>query len=321
MKYQICIFLFALLHFSIASSKYWLETNISVHGYNVKLYYYKSININEVFQLVIQADKSSDSEFPEKLKDDDYNGLIRKDDVLVLNTKLLLWFSLTTKKAGRVIRSNGGLLAGIWEIALDKSNKPFFTKINKKTNYIPNLLLPGSSPNSKLFGADVYGGFHHSKAIWGFEYSKEAEITKLTGTDIITSDKGPYSPDRGTFVQFKGLLGNSGKDGGIESNEDSDARKGVIGKTQYKLTYRIPYNRPEIIQEVELTPIKGNFGPITNAYVALHLPGYQGKELYYATAPEMMHKQKLLDMGNPTINKYFRNSAVESTYFYKALKQ
>jgi hypothetical protein len=261
--------------------------------------------------MIAQIEKSAESETGNASKT---NGLFGKKDIIVVNTKLLLWFAMSNPDDGRIVRSGGGLLAGAWELEM-KNSRPNL-KING--SYAPNLLLPGSTPNLKKYsGADIFGKYPASNLIWGLEYSTNTVIGPKHGTDILSSDKGAFSADEGVFIQFTGTIRNSGTESGFESIEDTDPRPGVIGITTYTLTYRVPARRPEIIQEIELKPKENNFGPISNAVQALYLPGYPGADLSYAVHPEIMPVSPKLDLSSVSINKYFNNSCIKKVYFYR----
>jgi len=239
---------------------------------------------------------------------------------------IFIGFLFQIKKGGRVVRSAGGLLAGLWELTYNKKSKEIkFKNFDEKNKFAKSLLLTGSTEKIKLFGQDIFGGYKSSnkKVIWGLEYSKNVKISKKTGKDILSIDKGAYSSDEGVFIQFTGQLGNSpGIGGGIESATDTDPRKGVIGKTVFKLNYRIPAERLEFMTEIELKAIKNNFGPISNAYISMYLPGYSPKNMVYASNPELMpvsngkKKEKDSFLKSVSVNKYFRNSAVKRSFFY-----
>jgi len=178
------------------------------------------------------------------------------------------------------------------------------------------MLLPGSEPGVRLFGSDVYGGYPASNVIWGIEKATDAKEGKNSGKEILSIDKGPFSADEGVFVQFTGTVTNTGHDSGFDTEYDTDPRPGVIGKTIYTLTYRIPANRPEIIQEVSLKVEENNFGPISSAVLALYIPGFSPNNLVYATNPEIMPISEELQLKNVEINKYFRNTCVKKVFFY-----
>jgi len=205
----------------------------------------------------------------------------------------------------------------MWEVRYNKkARNAILKRVLNASGYSPNLLLPGSSPNVKLFGADIYGGYPNSKIVWGLEHSVGTETTKKFGKDIILSDRGPYSSDNGIFVQFQGLVGNSGTGAGFESPTDTDPRPGIVGKTVYTLTYRIPVGKPEFMQECSFRVIENNFGPISTAYMSLFLSGYRKKSMVYATNPELMPTGGI-NLKNVQVNKYFKNTCVKRVYFYQ----
>ena len=96
----------------------------------------------------------------------------------------------------------------------------------------------------------------------------------------------------------------------------------ISKKTVFKLNYRIPAERLEFMTEIELKAVKNNFGPISNAYMSMYLPGYSPKNMVYASNPELMpvsagKKTKKDDfLKSVTVNKFFRNSAVKRSFFY-----
>jgi hypothetical protein len=247
-------------------------------------------------------------------------GLFGKKDHLVVTRNLLLWFAKSKPTEGKVIDSSGGLLAGIWYIAVDE---PYYrvrmanNEDEKNTNPGKNLLLTGSELELKLAGSKISGKYANVNNIkWGIQYSTDAKSTKRSGKTILSIEKGAYSADDGIFIEFTGTLGNSGTAPGIESMTDTDPAVGQIGETQYTLTFRIPAARPEFIQEVEFVTKKGNFGPISSAKVKLQMPAYKDRMLSFATAPEPQVPNKTLDLGKVFINKYFKNSCVKDVYFY-----
>jgi hypothetical protein len=317
------VFICFILNVSLIScSLKWIDKTISYskESNKIRVIYHRDLSQKSIKALIkiIENGKDATTKFK--------NNLFAQSDMLVFSKRYLYWFSLSNKKEGRVVRSAGGLLAGLWEIQFNKKTKELsFKNFDKKNNFAKSLLLTGSSKKIKLFGQDIFGGYKSSnkKVIWGLEYSKNVKVTKKTGKDILSIDKGAYSSDEGVFIQFSGTLGNSPLiGGGIESATDTDPRKGVIGKTVFKLNYRIPAERLEFMTEIELEAVKNNFGPISNAYISMYLPGYSPKNMVYASNPELMPvstgKKSPKDnyLKNVTINKYFRNSAVKKSFFY-----
>jgi len=330
--YSLQIFVFALImSLTFVCSNNWIDTfiefnsDINLNISKIRVLYYKEIlqsNIKSLINIVEKDLSTSNS-----LENKTLKGLFAKDDLLVISKRYLYWFSKTDKLTGRKVRTAGGLLAGLWELVYDKnSNNIFFKNYDSKNNFAPSLLLTGSSRNNKLFGQDIFGGYFgtNKKIIWGLEFSKNVNSTKKTGRDILSIDKGPYSSDDGVFVQFKGIVGNSPLIGdGIESLTDTDPRKGVEGETHFTLNYRIPSDRLEFITEIEFHAVKNNFGPISNAYISMYLPGYEPNDMVYASSPELMpklnykkDKKNESHLKNVEINKYFRNSSVKKSYFY-----
>jgi hypothetical protein len=291
----------------ISCSTNWINTTEN----NMRLIYHKDLNEKSLKNLITIVKEN----------------LIAENDLIVFSKRYLYWFSISSKKNGRVVRSTGGLLAGLWELEYNSKTKNIsFKNYDEKNNFAKSLLLTGSSRNNKLFGQDIFGGYQskNKKVIWGLEYSKNVKITKKTGKDILSIDKGAYSSDEGVFIQFSGTLGNSPLFGdGIDSETDTDPRKGIIGKTVFKLNYRIPAERLEFMTEIELKAVKNNFGPISNAYMSLYLPGYTKNEMVYASNPELMPiatGKKTPDnnfLKDVSVNKFFRNSAVKRSFFYQ----
>jgi hypothetical protein len=227
-----------------------------------------------------------------------------------------MWFSLASKQE-RKVRSGGGLVTGVWEVKYSKKRRTVsLSRVLNKNGYAPNLLLPGSSPNVQLFGADVFGGYSGSRVVWGLEHSMGTEISSKFGKDIINLDRGPYASDKGVFIEFQGLIGNSQMGNGFDSPTDTDPRPGIIGKTVYTLTYRVPADKSEYIQEVNFKVLENNFGPISTAYMALYLPGYKNMNMVYATNPQLMPVNGM-NLKNVSENKYFKNTCVKKIWFYE----
>jgi len=227
---------------------------------------------------------------------------------------MIYWFS-ASPKGRRPVRSGGGLLAGMWEIYLNKAGLPSLKRI-ARNNYVKNLLFPGSRPKKTLFGADIYGGYQGNRVVWGLEHAKDVRPTKKFGKMIIDFEKGSFAADEGIFVEFDGILANNARGPGIDSIEDTDPRPGVIGKTVYTLTYRVPLNRTEIIEEIHFKPVTNRFGPINTAKMALYLPGYGSSSMVFASNTELV-KNGDLELGNVSINKFFRNSCAKKVFFYE----
>ena len=324
MKFSgLALFFCFILNISLLScSLKWIDTqlNYSNSANKIRVIYYKDIPEESTKNLIRILENGKDLESKTK------NNLFAENDLLVFSKRYLYWFSLSNKNQGRVVRSAGGLLAGLWELDFNKkTNEILFKNFDKKTKFAKSLLLTGSSKNIKLFGQDIFGGYKskNKKVIWGLEYSQNVKTTKKTGQDILSIDKGAYSADEGDFVQFSGTVGNSPLIGnGIDSETDTDPRKGIIGKTIFKLNYRIPADRLEFVTEIEFKAVKNNFGPISNSYISLYLPGYSPNNMVYASNPELLpistrnvNTNKNL-LKNVSINKYFRNSAVKRSFFY-----
>lgn len=324
MKFSgLALFICIILQISLIScSLIWIDKSLSYSkkANKIRVIFHKDIKEKSTKNLIRVIENGKNLSAKTK------NNLFAENDLLVISKRYLYWFSLSDKKGGRVVRSAGGLLAGLWEIKYNKKSKEIsFKDFDTKSKFAKSLLLTGSSEKIKLFGQDIFGGYHSSnkKVIWGLEYSKDVKITKKTGKDILSIDKGAYSPDEGVFIQFSGTVGNSPLiGGGIDTVTDTDPRKGVIGKTTFKLNYRIPADRLEFMTEIELKAVKNNFGPISNAYISMYLPGYSSKEMVYASNPELMpvsigdKKQSDNYLKNVSVNKYFRNSAVKRSFFY-----
>lgn len=291
-----------------------LKGKVRTQNHQLKLIYYSKIDISNLSSIIKQIEKSAESNNINEVSQPK-GILFGKRDLIVVNFNLILWFAVSRKDEGRRINSGGGLLSGAWEIEV-KNSIPML-KLNHGSDYAPNLLLPGSSPNLiKYAGADIYGSYPTSKLVWGLELSTDTLEGPNHGKDILSIDKGPFSADEGVFIQFKGTLRNSNTESGFETLEDTDPRPGIIGKTVYTLTYRIPARRQELIQEIQFNVIENNFGPISNAVIALNLPGYVGKGVSYATNPEVRPSNKKLNLFNVYVNKYFRNSCVKKVFFY-----
>jgi len=325
MKFSgLALFFCIILHLSLIScSLKWIDKKISYSkaANKIRVIFHKDISEKSTKNLIRIIENGKD--LASKIK----NNLFAEKDLLVFSKRYLYWFSLSNKKEGRVVRSSGGLLAGLWELEFNKKSKEIsFKNFEKKNKFAKSLLLTGSSKKIKLFGQDIFGGYKskNKKVIWGLEYSQNIRPTKKTGKDILSIDKGAYSSDEGVFIQFSGTVGNSPLIGnGIDTETDTDPRKGVIGKTIFKLNYRIPAERLEFMTEVEFKAVKNNFGPISNAYISMYLPGYSPKDMVYASAPELMpesigkNKPKDNFLKDVSFNKYFRNSAVKRSFFYE----
>jgi hypothetical protein len=296
-----------------AISSKWRDTKVLHNNIDIRLIIHESVSSDLIGKLLDRVERSFLSMEPSDVNT--YQGYIKSDDIILVSKRLLMWFSLTSKRNGRIVRSGGGLLAGVWEIEIDSDKNPKFKKEDPKTLYIQNLLLAGSEPGIKLFGSDVFGGYANNKVVWGIEYADDVRSNDKTGKEIFSMDRGAYSPDEGVFIVTNGILGNSGIDQGIESSTDTDPRIGVKGLTHYTLTYRIPANRLEFINEVELEPKENNLGPISNAFIAMYLPGYTNKHMVYAANPELLANANF-SLDSMKVNKWFRNSAVKRTYFY-----
>jgi hypothetical protein len=308
--------------FSFSYSQKWIDTklNYSNSSNGIRVIYHKEIPEKSTKNLIRIIENGRDLNSKTK------NNLFAENDLLVFSKKYLYWFSLSNKSQGRVVRSAGGLLAGLWELEFNKkTNKISFKNFDKKTKFAKSLLLTGSSKNVKLFGQDIFGGYKskNTRVIWGLEYSKNVKITKKTGKDILSLDKGAYSSDEGVFIQFSGIVGNSPLIGkGIETETDTDPRKGIVGKTIFELNYRIPAEKLEFVTEVEFKAVKNNFGPISNSYISMYLPGYSPNNMVYASNPELMpintakETTKKNFLKDVSVNKYFRNSAVKRSFFY-----
>jgi hypothetical protein len=301
---------------SNAKANLWEYKSINYKGMSLKLVQLNTIDTKAIQVMIEIIDKSAESKEPMKLQSN-YRTMFGSDDLICVSNKLVLWFSVSEKNKGRTVRSAGGLLAGAWELDFDEKTKvPTLKKMVKETMYAPNALLPGSEPGAKLFGADAYGGYPGSKAVWTLENAQNVRITTKTGRSILSVDRGPFSADEGVFIQFKGIVGNSGLDTGIDSLTDTDPRPGVIGRTEYTLTYRVPAHRSDFIQEIDYKSLENNFGPISNAYMSLYLAGNAGKPMVYAANPELMPKTEGQELANVQINKYFKNSCVKKIFFY-----
>jgi hypothetical protein len=298
----------------------WKTIRVPINGFKIKVIYNSRVNVKGIDKFLELADRSSDSHHPLKLNDKTYKGMFRKNDIIVINTKIVYWFSATTKQNGRIVKSGGGLLSGVWEIKLNAERSPEYLKIDKNS-YVQNSLLAGSTPGVKLFGADAYGGYPNSNVVWGIHNAVDIHEGSKSGKSILSIEKGAYSAVEGVFIEFEGTITNTGKDSGFESPTDSDPRPGIIGKTTYKLIYRIPAYLEEIIQELEIKVLENNFGPISSAVLALYTPGYTPFKMEYATNPEMMPITPELDLSKVSVNKYFRNTCVKEVFFYEILNQ
>lgn len=293
------------------STKSWVEKQMTFRNFKLKVFHHFQISPSNLKSLLTLVDKTCDNQKK-------YVGAIRKNDIIVVTKKLLLWFSATKKSDGRIIKSGGGLLAGVWELKYNKKNR----KVNFKFNKNNNFLLPCSSAKRYEYGARIYGGYPASKIKWTLEATSKLIYGKKLGKDIISLGKGAYSADQGIYIEFKGTVTNTGKESGFESITDTDPRPGIKGITNYTLVYRIPANRPEIIQEIEFNVMSNNFGPITTPIISLKVPfpnkGNTNKfDITYAANPELMPKEKDVSLKNVQVNKFFRNTCVKKVYFYK----
>jgi hypothetical protein len=314
MKCDLLILLLLISATTIAANdQKWRTQQINYSGKNLKLVVYQGIDPQNVLALVSQVDKSTISTNPKQVQG---GGFIQNGDVIVCSRKLLMWFSLSPKQQ-RKVRSGGGLVSGVWEVNYSKKKRSAtLARVKSEAGYTPNLLLPGSSPNVQLFGADVFGGYSGSRVVWGLEHAFGTELTNKFGRDILGLDRGPYASDNGVFVEFQGVIGNSQMGNGFDSPTDTDPRPGIIGKTVYTLTYRVPADKSEYIQEVQFKVVENNFGPISTAYMALYLPGYGQTNMVYATNPQLMPVGGM-NLKNVEENKYFKNTCVKKIWFYE----
>jgi hypothetical protein len=296
----------------------WVEKKITFRNFRLKVFHYFKIDPSNIKSMLTQVDKTCDKS---KGEQENYEGAIRKNDIIVVTNKLLLWFSATKKSEGRIVKSGGGLLAGVWELNYNSNNRKVFFKFsNTKKNFLRNLLLPCSNPKTYNYGARIYGGYPASKIKWTLEATERTSYGKKLGKDIIKLGKGPYSADEGIYIEFKGVVTNTGIDSGFESITDTDPRPGVEGVTNYTLVYRIPADRPEIIQEIEFNVITNNFGPILTPIITLRVP-FPNKanrnKITYASNPELMPREKDVSLKDVQINKFFRNTCVKRVFFYE----
>jgi len=298
----------------------WVEKKITFRNFKLKIHHHFKINPKNINSLLSLVDKRCDSS---KGKPKKYIGGIRKNDIIVVTKKLLLWFSATKKADGRIVKSGGGLLAGVWELNYNKKTRKVNFKFAKnKKNFQRNFLIPCANPKKYDYGARIYGGYPAAKIKWTLEATSKLIKSKKSGKDIISLGKGAYSADEGIYIEFKGIVTNTGMESGFESITDTDPRPGVKGITNYTLVYRIPANRPEIIQEIEFNVMSNNFGPITTPIISLKVPfpnkgNKNMNQITYASNPELMPKEKDVSLKNVQINKFFRNTCVKKVYFYK----
>jgi len=289
-----------------------LTTQISYKSMQISTVYHIKIDARRISQLLSVVDKSMQSSSSSRLGLLS-NSFIKQDDVICVSNKMLYWFSASAKGT-RIVRSGGGLLAGMWEI--ENKNRVLSLKRVSEQNKVQNLLYPGNGKG--FFGADAYGGYQNINddiVVWGLEHSINTKKSDKFGKDIIKLERGAFASDEGVFIEFQGILGNSKTLQGIESLTDTDPRPGVIGQTMYTLTYRIPANKAEFIQEVTFKALSNNFGPIQTAKLALYFPGYgSGNTVYAANTELMKRKAKLVDVA---VNSYFKNSCEKKVYFYK----
>ena len=315
---QLSLFFLLWLKLSISSSieaqYHWETRRVPYRGKTVKLVILNHLDITNFDSVLEIIDRSAEGTDPLKVNNS-YTGLIREDDLICVNEKLLFWFSATEKNK-RSVRTGGGMLSGIWEIILIDRTINLKT-VESKSAYSPNLLLPGSKPGLKLFGSDIYGGYADKDKVWGLENADHLREGPKLGKNIIESDRGPYSAHGGVFIEFIGVVKNSGTpEEGFETEYDTDPRPGKIGRTTFELLYRIPANRMEIIQEIKFTVEENNFGPISAAYMALYLPGYDDKNMVYVSNPELTPRSEGINLNDVYLNKYFRNTAVKKVFFY-----
>lgn len=304
-------YLIFLLIFTLTNQSIWRMTLLTINQKQVKTLYHYKINLIYLVKILSIIDRSmvTSKTIPQLF----VKGFIQTEDILCVSLKMVYWFSLSGK-GKRVVRTGGGLLAGLWEITV-KFNQEILINRLDKNGHVNNLLFPGSEDKKGFFGADVYGGYEGSSVIWGLEHSKQTQITAKFGKDIIEFDKQMYAADDGVFVEFQGLVGNASIDNYIESDIDTDPRPNVIGKTLYTLTYRIPARKNEFTQELVFKPIINYFGPINTAKVVFNLPGYGSANLVYAADKMLMNNGQL---KNVSINKYFKNSCTK-VYFYDSI--
>ena len=291
--------------------KSWVTSTISHNNRRIKVVHSDNINSQKINKFLSIIDSSMISNTARVRSG---NGFIQENDIICISNKMIYWFSLSPKGT-RLVRSGGGLLAVMWEIDYKKDFGIVLKRVNDK-RYVKNLLYPGSIPSKGLFGAEIYGGYLGSNSVWSLEHAVNTRTTKKLGKNIILYDKGEYASLNGVFIEFKGIVGNSIINGGIESLTDTDPRPGIIGKTKYILTYRIPADQNEIIQEVSFIAKRNNFGPIKNAYMKLFLPGYDQNKMVYAANTELMMKNIQMDPYKTEINSYFENSCFKEVFFY-----
>jgi len=323
----LAIFLLSLLLTSflcsITNEKNWISKVINFRNFNLKVITHYKIDTTNIINLLELADKRCGNKTQNASADN--IGAIRKNDIIVVTQRLLLWFSASSKDEGRVVKSGGGLLSGSWELKYNKnSRKVFFRFSNKNKSIIANFLMPCSTPQIFDYGARIYGGYPASKIKWTLEATDKVVLGKKFGKDILQIGKGAYSADEGIYLEFKGVVTNNGIESGFESLTDTDPRPGIEGFTNYILSYRIPAAKPEIIQEIEFNTVSNNFGPITSPIISMTIPmniNNQNKynkdsKIIYAANPEIIPKEKDINLKNVEINKYFRNTCVNKIYFY-----
>ncbi len=286
----------------------WIVNNIDHAGNRLNVVHHRKVDTTRIAKLIAIIDRSMSS------KKGSQNGFIRPQDVICISNKMIYWFSVAPKGL-RYVRSGGGLLAGMWEIRNNPQSGVILKRIQNESNYVKNLLYPGST-GKRFFGADVYGGYLGTNAIWGLEHSENTRQSSRFGKDIIDLDRGAFASDEGVFIEFQGLVGNSNTGRGIETMTDTDPRPGIIGQTEYTLTYRIPANKNEIIQEIEFKALKNNFGPFNTAKLSIFFPGNGSNNMEFAANTELI-KSGPISLNDVTINKYFKNSCEPKVYFYK----
>ena len=315
MKCDILILILITLIKTIESNvEKWQTQQLNYQGKSLKVVFYKGIDPHNILKLISQVDKSMITTTPNVLEGE-IDGFIRSNDVILCSKRLLMWFSLALKSE-RKVRSGGGHLSGLWELKYSKDQRTLTFNRSKVNGYIQNLLLPGSTPNVGLFGSDVFGGYSGKKVVWGIEHSIGTELTNKFGKDILGLDKGAYSSDKGVFIEFQGIIGNSGVGSGFETPTDTDPRKGIVGKTIYTLTYRVPAKLNEYIQEVTFQVVENNFGPISTAYMALFLPGHNQTNMVFAGYPDLIPTNGI-NLRNKKLNKYFKNTCIHKIWFYE----
>lgn len=228
-----------------------------------------------IIWLIGMADRSMVTTNP--LNNTNVRGYMDNDDIIVVSKDALYWFDVT-ESGNWSTNGGGGLLRGIWPLALDGSQNYNFSRIENGYNYAPSILYPGSVPGAQGSGLSVLGNYNtdvDDGRTWAIEHTSIGYATSATGLDAGGGD---------VFVQFAGDIAYSPGEqlpAGITSYTDSDTRAAVVGYTKYVLTYRISQDGITFRQEVSITPNYNKFGALGTFVVSLGIAGFDGEDVVW----------------------------------------